>query len=154
MGQAVEALETVRLLAQSIEREGLEAPVILALAHLIEGTLPLDDWVAPRAGQAARASPLPEPPHVVDPAARLGAPALPRTVSRIEWTMKTETHPEYVPAHVRCTCGNEFWTRSTKGELHVEICSTCHPFYTGKQKLVDTGGRVERFRRRAARSRG
>ena len=52
---------------------------------------------------------------------------------------------------MRCTCGNEFTTRSTEPELHVEICSNCHPFYTGKQKLVDTGGRVERFRRRAAR---
>jgi large subunit ribosomal protein L31 len=49
---------------------------------------------------------------------------------------------------VRCTCGNEFTTRSTKGDMHVEICSNCHPFYTGKQKLVDTGGRVERFQRR------
>jgi large subunit ribosomal protein L31 len=67
--------------------------------------------------------------------------------------MKADIHPEYVPAHVRCTCGNEFWTRPTKPELHVEICSNCHPFYTGRQKLVDTGGRVERFRRRAARSR-
>ena len=64
--------------------------------------------------------------------------------------MKTEIHPEYVEAHVRCTCGNEFTTRSTQAEIHVEICSNCHPFYTGKQKLVDTGGRVERFRRRAA----
>ena len=64
--------------------------------------------------------------------------------------MKTEIHPEYVEAHVRCTCGNEFTTRSTKPEIHVEICSNCHPFYTGKQKLVDTGGRVERFQRRAA----
>ena len=64
--------------------------------------------------------------------------------------MKTGIHPEYVEAHVRCTCGNEFTTRSTKPELHVEICSECHPFYTGKQKLVDTGGRVERFQRRAA----
>ena len=64
--------------------------------------------------------------------------------------MKTDIHPEYVEAHVRCTCGNEFNTRSTKSELHVEICSECHPFYTGKQKLVDTGGRVERFQRRAA----
>src|SRR4051794_37490299 len=72
--------------------------------------------------------------------------------ARLVLTMKTETHPEYVASHVRCTCGNEFWTRSTKPELHVEICSNCHPFYTGKQKLVDTGGRVERFRRRAARS--
>jgi large subunit ribosomal protein L31 len=67
--------------------------------------------------------------------------------------MKAGIHPEYVLAHVRCSCGNEFYTRSTKPELHVEICSACHPFYTGKQKLVDTGGRVERFKRRAARSR-
>ena len=65
--------------------------------------------------------------------------------------MKTDIHPEYVEAHVRCTCGNEFTTRSTQPEIHVEICSNCHPFYTGKQKLVDTGGRVERFQRRAAR---
>ena len=66
--------------------------------------------------------------------------------------VKTGIHPEYTLAHVRCSCGNEFHTRSTKEELHVEICSECHPFYTGKQKLVDTGGRVERFQRRAARS--
>ena len=66
--------------------------------------------------------------------------------------MKTDIHPEYVVAHVRCSCGNEFMTRATKPELHVEICSECHPFYTGKQKLVDTGGRVERFRRRQAKS--
>src|SRR6266566_3371343 len=63
--------------------------------------------------------------------------------------MKEGIHPEYVEAHVRCTCGNEFTTRSTKPELHVEICSECHPFYTGRQKLVDTGGRVERFRGQA-----
>ena len=56
--------------------------------------------------------------------------------------MKTEIHPEYVEAHVRCTCGNQFTTRSTKPEIHVEICSACHPFYTGRQKLVDTGGRL------------
>ena len=67
--------------------------------------------------------------------------------------MKTEIHPEYVEAHVRCTCGNEFTTRSTQPEIHVEICSNCHPFYTGRQKLVDTGGRVERFRRRAVQAR-
>jgi large subunit ribosomal protein L31 len=65
--------------------------------------------------------------------------------------MKTGIHPEYVVAHVRCTCGNEFETRSTLPSLNVEICSNCHPFYTGRQKLVDTGGRVERFKRRAAR---
>ena len=68
--------------------------------------------------------------------------------------MKTDTHPEYVEAHVTCTCGNTFTARSTKPELHVEICSNCQPFYTGRQKLVDTGGRVERFRRRAAKRRG
>ncbi len=66
--------------------------------------------------------------------------------------MKTEIHPGYGLCHVRCACGNEFHTRSTKSELHVEVCAECHPFYTGKQKLVDTGGRVERFRRRAAKS--
>ena len=66
--------------------------------------------------------------------------------------MKSGIHPDYVVAHVRCSCGNEFYTRATKPELHVEICSECHPFYTGKQKLVDTGGRVERFRRRQAKS--
>ena len=65
--------------------------------------------------------------------------------------MKQAIHPDYKEAHVRCTCGNEFTTRSTESALHVEICSNCHPFSTGKQKLVDTGGRVERFRRRAAR---
>ena len=68
--------------------------------------------------------------------------------------MKTEIHPEYVESHVTCTCGNDFMTRSTEPEIHVEICSNCHPFYTGKQKLVDTGGRVDRFRRRAAKRDG
>ncbi|HVB06288.1 MAG TPA: 50S ribosomal protein L31 [Acidimicrobiales bacterium] len=62
--------------------------------------------------------------------------------------MKTDIHPEYVIASVHCSCGNTFTTRSTKGELRVELCNECHPFYTGKQKLVDTGGRVERFERR------
>jgi large subunit ribosomal protein L31 len=64
--------------------------------------------------------------------------------------MKTGIHPDYVESHVTCTCGNTFVTRSTQAEIHVEICSNCHPFYTGRQKLVDTGGRVERFKRRAA----
>ena len=67
--------------------------------------------------------------------------------------MKADIHPDYVLATVTCSCGNTFETRSTKPELHVEICAACHPFYTGKQKLGDTGGRVERFKRRAARSR-
>jgi large subunit ribosomal protein L31 len=68
--------------------------------------------------------------------------------------MKADIHPEYVVAHVTCSCGNTFQTRSTKPELHVEICSNCHPFYTGKQKLMDTGGRVERFQRRLERAGG
>ena len=67
--------------------------------------------------------------------------------------MKAKIHPDYVPVHVTCTCGNEFMTRSTRDSLHVEVCSNCHPFYTGRQKLVDTGGRVERFKRRAAKRR-
>ncbi len=67
--------------------------------------------------------------------------------------MKSDIHPNYVESHVTCTCGNEFTTRSTKPQIHVEICAQCHPFYTGRQKLVDTGGRVERFQRRAAKGR-
>jgi large subunit ribosomal protein L31 len=64
--------------------------------------------------------------------------------------MKAGIHPEYKLANVHCSCGNQFYTRATVEDLHVELCSECHPFYTGKQKLVDTGGRVERFQRRAA----
>jgi len=66
--------------------------------------------------------------------------------------MKAEIHPDYVECRVHCSCGNEFTTRSTVAILRVELCSECHPFYTGKQKLVDTGGRVERFQRRYAKS--
>ena len=62
--------------------------------------------------------------------------------------MKKGIHPEYVECTVTCGCGNTFKTRSTKREIHVEVCSNCHPFYTGKQKYVDTAGRVERFQRR------
>ncbi len=68
--------------------------------------------------------------------------------------MKTDIHPNYDVATVRCSCGNTFETRSTVAELHVELCNECHPFYTGKQKLVDTGGRVERFERRYGRRKG
>jgi large subunit ribosomal protein L31 len=64
--------------------------------------------------------------------------------------MKQGIHPEYVETHVTCSCGNTFTTRSIKPELHVELCNQCHPFYTGKQKLVDTGGRVERFQKKYA----
>ena len=59
--------------------------------------------------------------------------------------MKQGIHPEYVECTVRCSCGNTFVTRSTKSELRVEMCNACHPFYTGTQKLIDTGGRVQRF---------
>jgi len=63
--------------------------------------------------------------------------------------MKPDIHPPYQEVKVICSCGNEFVTRSTlKEELHVEVCSACHPFYTGKQKLVDTGGRVDKFRKK------
>ena len=65
--------------------------------------------------------------------------------------MKTETHPEYSDLNVKCSCGNTFTTRSTKGgSLNVELCNQCHPFYTGKQKLVDTAGRVDKFRKKYA----
>ncbi|HKE82150.1 MAG TPA: 50S ribosomal protein L31 [Vicinamibacterales bacterium] len=59
--------------------------------------------------------------------------------------VKEGIHPKYQEVEVRCACGNTFKTRSTKPELHLEICSACHPFFTGRQKLIDTEGRVERF---------
>lgn len=62
--------------------------------------------------------------------------------------MKKDFHPEYVECTISCACGHSFQTRATKPSLHVEICSNCHPFYTGKQKFVDSEGRVERFRRK------
>ena len=62
--------------------------------------------------------------------------------------MKEAIHPKYEKCIVKCACGETFETRSTKSELKVEICSKCHPFFTGKQKLVDTGGRVDRFKKR------
>jgi len=62
--------------------------------------------------------------------------------------MKDGIHPEYLVANVTCACGNTFQTRSTRGDLSVDVCSACHPFYTGKQKIVDTQGRVDRFRRK------
>ncbi len=65
--------------------------------------------------------------------------------------MKAGIHPEYKQITVTCTCGNKFETRSTIGQdLQVEVCSACHPFYTGKQKIVDTGGRVDKFRKKYA----
>ncbi|NUP88560.1 MAG: 50S ribosomal protein L31 [Candidatus Sumerlaeia bacterium] len=66
--------------------------------------------------------------------------------------MKKGIHPEYVTCVVRCACGNTFETRSTKPELRVEICSSCHPYFTGKQKFVDSAGRVDKFRKRYAKA--
>ena len=66
--------------------------------------------------------------------------------------MKQGIHPNYVDCTITCACGNVIKTRSTKPEIHVEVCSKCPPFYTGKQKLVDTGGRVERFNKRFGRN--
>ena len=62
--------------------------------------------------------------------------------------MKADIHPTYATATVRCACGNTFQTRSTQAEIHTDICNNCHPFFTGRQKLVDTEGRVERFTKR------
>jgi large subunit ribosomal protein L31 len=64
--------------------------------------------------------------------------------------MKKDIHPEYTDAVITCACGNEIRTRSTRPKIHVEICSQCHPFFTGKQKMVDTAGRVEKFRKKYA----
>ena len=63
--------------------------------------------------------------------------------------MKADIHPEYKEVKVTCSCGNSFETRSTAGrELHIEVCAQCHPFYTGKQKILDTAGRVDKFRKK------
>ncbi len=62
--------------------------------------------------------------------------------------MKKDIHPRYTLATIRCACGNEFQTRSTVGDMKIEICANCHPFFTGKQKLIDTAGRVDKFMRK------
>ncbi len=64
--------------------------------------------------------------------------------------MKEAIHPEYKAAKIACNCGNVIETRSTRADFHIEICSNCHPFYTGKQKLMDTAGRIEKFKTRYA----
>ncbi len=66
--------------------------------------------------------------------------------------MKEGIHPSYKPSKVVCACGNVFETRSTRGDFHVDICAQCHPFFTGKQKILDTAGRIERFKTRYAAS--
>jgi large subunit ribosomal protein L31 len=68
--------------------------------------------------------------------------------------MRQGIHPEYTETTVTCSCGNEFTTRTTVDSIKVELCNECHPFYTGKQKLVDTGGRVDRFKRKLAKAEG
>jgi large subunit ribosomal protein L31 len=62
--------------------------------------------------------------------------------------MKADIHPKYGPATVHCGCGNSWETRGTKADMRIEVCSQCHPFFTGEQRIVDTAGRVERYRRR------
>src|SRR5271165_5363523 len=101
------------------------------------GRLPDCGWAAMR--------PAPAPPRAVQnlaplPARERGAP--------IGIEMKPDLHPVYPPSRIVCACGNVIETRSTRGSFHVEICSNCHPFFTGKYKLVDTEGRVERFRKK------
>jgi len=88
--------------------------------------------------------------HDIIPVAAHGLPPMnPRFKGkRGEIKMKEKIHPKYEKAIVRCVCGETFETGSTKKELRVEICSKCHPFFTGKQKLVDSGGRVDRFKKR------
>ncbi len=76
------------------------------------------------------------------------SPVLPYNDGFAEFAMKPKIHPEYNEVTVVCACGETFVTRSTRKELRLEICSKCHPFFTGKQKLIDTAGRVERFTRR------
>jgi len=66
--------------------------------------------------------------------------------------MKAKIHPNYVDATIRCACGNSWQTRSTRADVHVDICSNCHPFFTGQQRIVDTAGRVERFTKRMEKS--
>ncbi len=74
------------------------------------------------------------------------------TAAPAEVSMKADIHPDYKAITVTCSCGNTFQTSSTLAhDLHVEVCSSCHPFYTGKQKIVDTAGRVDKFRKKYAR---
>jgi len=86
----------------------------------------------------------------------LHAAAATRRLNLERTLMKKDIHPEYVETQVTCTCGNTFTTRSTakSGDIHADVCSQCHPFYTGKQKILDTGGRVARFEKRYAQKSG
>ena len=95
--------------------------------------------------------------HTANPLSHRALLALPRVTilprspsTCAETQMKEGIHPDYYAATVKCACGATWVTRSTVSELHLDICSNCHPFYTGKQKLIDTAGRVERFRQKYA----
>lgn len=68
--------------------------------------------------------------------------------------MKQDIHPEYMMATVHCACGNVFRTRSTQKDIHLDVCSVCHPFYTGKQRMIDTAGRVDRFNKKYGAGKG
>ena len=68
--------------------------------------------------------------------------------------MKQDLHPEYMLATVHCACGNVFKTRSTQSDIHLDVCSVCHPFYTGKQRMIDTAGRVDRFNKKYGAGKG
>jgi large subunit ribosomal protein L31 len=87
------------------------------------------------------------PPTRYDPNAADG----PFSTASRRWSVKAGIHPEYVEATITCACGEVIHTRSTRPNIRVEICSKCHPFFTGKQKLIDTAGRVERFQRKYGR---
>ena len=84
------------------------------------------------------------------PAGHLYSRALLLSTPKRTRAMKADIHPQYQDVKVTCSCGNSFTTRSTLGEaeMHLDVCSACHPFYTGQQKMMDTAGRVEKFRRK------
>jgi large subunit ribosomal protein L31 len=90
--------------------------------------------------------------HWVQPRFRFTPHGDPATTTRGDPHMKPNIHPQYVPTTVTCSCGNTFETRSTakNGVIHVETCSACHPFYTGKQRVLDTAGRVAKFQQKYA----
>jgi large subunit ribosomal protein L31 len=99
-----------------------------------------------------RRSPEPHSPNWRgDEFAAMQAPPVVDSAANARYIMRAGIHPDYKEITVSCTCGNKFQTRSTIGQdLQVEVCSNCHPFYTGKQKIVDTGGRVDKFRKKYA----
>ena len=107
-------------------------------------------WPAPCLSRREAAATLPRPLTLV-----LAAPSSGEPTAEPERAMKASIHPEYKEITVTCTCGNTFKTSSTLGhDLQIEVCSNCHPFYTGKQKIVDTAGRVDKFRRKYASAAG